>query len=59
MQDQQNSRRLSLGFIAGVSVAILAVGGGTAWWAHIGGFAAGVVLILRHRRARRRRVPYY
>ena len=33
MQDQQNSRRLSLGFIAGVSVAILAVGGGTAWWA--------------------------
>ena len=33
--------------------------GGTAWWAHIGGFAAGVVLILKYRKARRRRVVQY
>ncbi len=33
--------------------------GGTAWWAHIGGFAAGVALILKYRKARRRRMVYY
>ncbi|MGK7872933.1 MAG: GerMN domain-containing protein [Xenococcaceae cyanobacterium] len=33
MQDQQKSRRFSLIFIAGISVAVLAAGGGTAWWA--------------------------
>jgi spore germination protein GerM len=33
MQKQQSARRLSLGLIAGVSVAVLAAGGGTAWWA--------------------------
>jgi len=29
--------------------------GGTAWWAHIGGFAAGVALILKYRTRSRRR----
>jgi hypothetical protein len=33
--------------------------GGTAWWAHIGGFVAGLVLILRHRRSRRRLTYQY
>ncbi len=33
--------------------------GGTAWWAHIGGFAAGVGLVLKYRKARRRRTVYY
>ena len=33
--------------------------GGTAWWAHIGGFATGMVLILRYRNVRRRRVYDY
>jgi len=28
--------------------------GGTAYWAHIGGFAAGIILVLRHRRKARR-----
>jgi membrane associated rhomboid family serine protease len=32
--------------------------GGTAWWAHIGGFVAGIGLIWRHR-GLRRRVSYY
>ena len=33
--------------------------GGTAWWAHIGGFVAGLVLILRTRKSRRRAMVYY
>ncbi|MGK7915793.1 MAG: GerMN domain-containing protein [Prochloraceae cyanobacterium] len=33
MQKQQPGRRFSLGLITGVSVVVLAVGGGTAWWA--------------------------
>lgn len=33
MQDQDNNRRFSLGFIAGISVAVLAAGGAAAWWA--------------------------
>ena len=33
--------------------------GGTAWWAHIGGFVAGLVLILKHRKSRRRQIVYY
>ena len=33
--------------------------GGTAWWAHIGGFVSGLVLILKHRRSRRRGRVYY
>jgi hypothetical protein len=28
--------------------------GGTAWWAHIGGFIAGVIMVLRFRRKERR-----
>jgi membrane associated rhomboid family serine protease len=32
--------------------------GGTAWWAHIGGFFAGVLLIWRYRNRARRRVYY-
>ena len=28
--------------------------GGTAWWAHVGGFVAGLVLILKTRKSRRR-----
>lgn len=34
-------------------------GGGTAWWAHIGGFIAGVVLVKVFERAPRRRPIYY
>lgn len=33
--------------------------GGTAWWAHIGGFVAGLVLILKRRKSRRRQMVYY
>lgn len=33
--------------------------GGTAWWAHIGGFVAGLVLILKARKSRRRQFLYY
>ena len=33
--------------------------GGTAWWAHIGGFVAGLVLILRARKSRRRQFVHY
>lgn len=33
--------------------------GGTAWWAHIGGFVAGLVLILKRRKSRRRQFVYY
>ena len=33
--------------------------GGTAWWAHIGGFVAGLVLILKRRKSRRRQIVYY
>ena len=33
--------------------------GGTAWWAHIGGFVAGLVLILKARKSRRRAMVYY
>jgi membrane associated rhomboid family serine protease len=33
--------------------------GGTAWWAHIGGFAAGVGFVLKYRKARRRRTVNY
>ena len=32
-------------------------GGGVAWWAHIGGFAAGLVLVRLFRRAGGRRAP--
>lgn len=33
MENQKQSRRLPVGLIAGISIAILAVGGGAAWWA--------------------------
>ena len=33
--------------------------GGTAWWAHIGGFVAGLVLILKSRKSRRRAMVHY
>jgi membrane associated rhomboid family serine protease len=33
--------------------------GGTAWWAHIGGFVAGVVLILKYRTRSKRRAYHY
>jgi spore germination protein GerM len=33
MQDQQNTRRIPLGVIAGISVALLGLGGGAAWLA--------------------------
>jgi membrane associated rhomboid family serine protease len=31
--------------------------GGTAYWAHVGGFAAGIILVLRYRRKARRVYP--
>ncbi len=33
MEDQQQPRRISTGVLAGVAALVLAVGGGTAWWA--------------------------
>lgn len=33
--------------------------GGTAWWAHIGGFVAGLVLVLKARKSRRRQFVHY
>lgn len=33
--------------------------GGTAWWAHVGGFIAGLVLILKRRKSRRRQIVHY
>ncbi len=33
--------------------------GGTAWWAHIGGFVAGMVLILKYRSRTSRKAYYY
>jgi spore germination protein GerM len=33
MENQKQSRRLSLGLIAGISIAIVAIGGAAAWWA--------------------------
>jgi spore germination protein GerM len=33
MENQKQSRRLSLGLIAGVSIAIVTIGGAAAWWA--------------------------
>lgn len=33
MQEQQQSRRIPLAIVAGLSAVVLAAGGGTAWWA--------------------------
>jgi spore germination protein GerM len=33
MENQKQSRRLSLGLIAGISIAIVTIGGAAAWWA--------------------------
>ena len=33
--------------------------GGTAWWAHIGGFVAGIIMIWRSRHQLRGRISYY
>lgn len=33
--------------------------GGTAWWAHIGGFVAGIIMIWRSRNQLRRRISYH
>jgi spore germination protein GerM len=32
MQEQQSARRIPLGVVAGISAAVLAAGGSTAWW---------------------------
>lgn len=32
MQEQQSTRRIPLGVVAGISAAVLAAGGSTAWW---------------------------
>lgn len=48
--------RLSAGFILGVWIllqvisVVFNIGGSTAWWAHIGGFVAGAVLVIFMRR---------
>lgn len=34
MKDGQNNRRLPLAWIGGVAIAVLAAGGGVAWWAY-------------------------
>ena len=47
-------------FFYGIGVLSSAAGSGIAFWAHIGGFVAGLILILPFiGRARRRRVPQY
>ena len=45
--------------VSGLASAGRAAGGGVAWWAHIGGFVAGVLLLFLLRRSRRRKVEFY
>jgi membrane associated rhomboid family serine protease len=51
----------ALQFLSGAGSAGEAASGGVAWWAHVGGFAAGAVLVwvFRPRRRRARRVYHY
>jgi len=44
-----------LGFWFLAQVLNIGIGGGVAWFAHIGGFLAGIALVLAHRRLRPRR----
>jgi len=48
-------------FFSGALSLVAANGqmGGTAWWAHIGGFVAGMLMIWRRRNQLRRRIYYY
>ncbi|OGD20979.1 MAG: hypothetical protein A2W03_07675 [Candidatus Aminicenantes bacterium RBG_16_63_16] len=46
---------LVLGFWFLAQVLNIGLGGGVAWFAHIGGFLAGIALVLAHRRLRPRR----
>ena len=54
---------LGFWFLLQLLYAWLNIGGGVAYWAHIGGFVAGIVLALIVRRRKRKRlkpvVPYY
>jgi membrane associated rhomboid family serine protease len=45
------------GFAALAATDVVGVGGGTAWFAHIGGFIAGLVLVRVFVIGRRRRPP--
>ena len=51
----------ALQFLSGAGSAGEAASGGVAWWAHVGGFVAGAVLVwvFRPRRRRARRVYHY
>ena len=44
-----------LGFWFLAQVLNIGIGGGVAWFAHVGGFLAGIALVLAHRRLRPRR----
>jgi membrane associated rhomboid family serine protease len=46
-------------FSGAMSLTVGADVGGTAWWAHVGGFCAGMVLVWRHRKQGRTRVYHY
>jgi rhomboid family protein len=46
-------------FSGAMSLTVSADVGGTAWWAHIGGFCAGMVLVWRYRNRGRTRVYHY
>ena len=46
---------LFLGFWFLAQVLNVGIGGGVAWFAHIGGFLAGIALVLAHGRLRPRR----
>jgi len=48
-------------FFSGALSFVAAKGqmGGTAWWAHIGGFVAGILMIWRSRNQLRRKISYY
>ena len=48
-------------FFSGALSLVAANGqmGGTAWWAHIGGFVAGIIMIWRSRNQLRRRISSY
>lgn len=49
-----------LQFLNGTSVLFLSPNtGGVAWWAHLGGFVAGILLLPFFKKSERRRVTYY
>ncbi len=48
-----------LQFLSGAAEHARGVGGGVAWWAHVGGFVAGAILVWSRPRRRRYQRAYY